>query len=104
MIGGLVRKGLFYILVIITWEVASELSLWPSFLFPSPAEVFQTLVEGFSDKTFVFGIVASLRRILIGYFISVFSGVLLGLAIGRNRFLKETVGSLILGLQTLPSV
>ncbi|HEX2522437.1 MAG TPA: ABC transporter permease [Terriglobia bacterium] len=104
MIGGLVRKGLFYILVIIIWEVASELSLWPSFLLPSPAEVLQTLVEGFSDKTFVFGIVASLRRILIGYFISVFAGVLLGLAIGRNRFLKETVGSLILGLQTLPSV
>jgi NitT/TauT family transport system permease protein len=104
MIGGLVRKGLFYILVIIIWEVASELSLWPSFLLPSPAEVLQTLVEGFSDKTFVFGIVASLRRILIGYFISVFAGVLLGLAIGRSRFLKETVGSLILGLQTLPSV
>jgi len=90
--------------VIITWEVASELSLWPSFLFPSPVEVLQTLVQGFSDKTFVLGIAASLRRILIGYFISVFAGVLLGLAIGRNRFLKETVGSLILGLQTLPSV
>ena len=86
MIGGLVRKGLFYILVIITWEVASELSLWPSFLFPSPVEVLQTLFQGFSDKTFVLGIAASLRRILIGYFISVFAGVLLLAANAQERY------------------
>lgn len=78
--------------------------MWPRFLFPAPSEVFQTLVLGFADNTFLFGILASLRRILLGYAISLVAGVLLGLGISRNKFVAETIGSLILGLQTLPSI
>jgi NitT/TauT family transport system permease protein len=104
MIGGLARKSSFYVLVIMTWEAASRLGLWPRFLFPAPSEVFQTLLHGFADRTFIFGILASLRRILLGYSISLIAGVLLGLSISRNKFIAETIGSLILGLQTLPSI
>jgi sulfonate transport system permease protein len=104
MIGGLARKSSFYVLVIMIWEVASRLGLWPSFLFPAPSEVLQTLLQGFADRTFIFGILASLRRILLGYSISLIAGVLLGLGISRNKFIAETIGSLILGLQTLPSI
>ena len=86
------------------WEAAFRLGLWPRFLFPAPSEVFQTLLHGFADRTFIFGILASLRRILLGYSISLIAGVLLGLGISRNKFIAETIGSLILGLQTLPSI
>ena len=86
------------------WEVASRVGIWPRFLFPAPSEVLQTLLEGFADRTFIFGILASLRRILLGYSISLVAGVLLGLGISRNKFIAETIGSLILGLQTLPSI
>ena len=86
------------------WEAAFRLGLWPRFLFPAPSEVFQTLLHGFADRTFIFGILASLRRILLGYLISLIVGVLLGLGISRNKFIAETIGSLILGLQTLPSI
>jgi NitT/TauT family transport system permease protein len=73
----------------------------PSFLFPAPMR--------FSDparfhRPFIFRILASLRRILLGYAISLVAGVLLGLGISRNKFIAETIGSLILGLQTLPSI
>ena len=90
--------------MIIIWEVASRVGFWPRFLFPAPSEVLQTLLQGFADRTFLFGILASLRRILLGYSISLVAGVLLGLGISRNRFIAETIGSLILGLQTLPSI
>jgi len=86
------------------WEAASRAELWPRFLFPAPSEVLQTLAQGFSDSTFIFGILASLRRILLGYAISLVAGVLLGLGISRSKFVAETMGSLILGLQTLPSI
>ncbi len=91
-------------LMIVIWEAAYRLEFWPRFLFPSPLEVFRTLLEGFLDKTFLIGIAASLRRILIGYLISLVLGVLLGLALGRVKFLRDTIGSLVLGLQTLPSI
>jgi sulfonate transport system permease protein len=104
MIGGLARKSSFYVLVIMIWEVASRVGVWPRFLFPAPSEVLQTLLQGFADRTFIFGILASLRRILLGYSISLVAGVLLGLGISRNKLIAETIGSLILGLQTLPSI
>jgi NitT/TauT family transport system permease protein len=104
MTGGLARKSSFYVLVIMIWEVASRVGIWPRFLFPAPSEVLQTLLQGFADRTFIFGILASLRRILLGYTISLVAGVLLGLGISRNKFIAETIGSLILGLQTLPSI
>ncbi len=104
MIGGLARKSSFYVLVIMIWEVASRVGVWPRFLFPAPSEVLQTLLQGFADRTFIFGILASMRRILLGYSISLVAGVLLGLGISRNKLIAETIGSLILGLQTLPSI
>ncbi len=48
--------------------------------------------------------VASIQRIIIGYIVSVLLGVSLGLLIGRFKLLDETVGSLMLGLQVLPSI
>ena len=104
MIGGLARKSSFYVLVIMIWEVASRVGVWPKFLFPAPSEVLQTLLQGFADRTFIFGILASVRRILLGYSISLVAGVLLGLGISRNKLIAETIGSVILGLQTLPSI
>jgi len=104
MTGGLLRKSTFYALMIVIWEAAYRLALWPRFLFPSPLEVFRTLLEGFLDKTFLIGIAASMQRILIGYLISLVLGVIFGLALGRVRLLRDTLGSLALGLQTLPSI
>jgi NitT/TauT family transport system permease protein len=87
-----------------TWEVIFRLNLWPEFLFPSPLQVLQALIDGFSEQRYVAGIVASLRRIVVGYGISVLVGTLLGLVQARWRLVDETLGSLILGLQTLPSI
>src|SRR5204863_1981454 len=46
----------------------------------------------------------SLRRLAIGYVISLVLGIILGLLTGLNRYFDETVGSLVLGFQALPSV
>ena len=46
----------------------------------------------------------SLQRILIGYLISLALGITLGLLIGRFKILDETIGSLMAGLQVLPSI
>lgn len=46
----------------------------------------------------------TLRRLLIGYGISVVFGVLIGLVIGKVRVLDETLGGFFVGIQTLPSI
>jgi NitT/TauT family transport system permease protein len=45
-----------------------------------------------------------MRRLLIGYSISVFVGLMIGMACGSSKYVDETVGSLVLGLQSLPSI
>lgn len=64
----------------------------------------ESLIAGFQNRTFFIGLVASLRRILIGYSLSLFFGVALGLLVGRGKILDETLGSLMISLQVLPSI
>lgn len=56
------------------------------------------------DKSFIVGTLISLKRIAIGYGLSVFLGTVLGVALAKFRTLEDTVGTLVLGLQTLPSI
>lgn len=94
----------FYLLLIGIWQGIAALRIWPPYLFPSPSGVFDSLVLGFQDNSFTIGILASMKRVLIGYFISVAGGLLIGLAIGRVKVLDETVGTVVLGFQALPSI
>lgn len=101
---GLLRKLAFYVLLVLIWEAVYKLGVWPPYLFPSPGDVAKALYWGFQDKTFLLGMSVSIQRILIGYVISLVFGITLGLLIGRFKTLDETVGSLMTGLQVLPSI
>jgi len=100
----ILRQVVFYTLLIAFWQFLFHLRIWPQYLFPSPAQVLETLKAGFADRSLFIGIGISLRRIFIGYGISVFFGIILGLLIGKIKVLDETVGGFVVGLQTLPSI
>ncbi len=95
---------LFYAVLIGAWQLLIVARIWPTYIFPSPFQVFETLGSGIADLTFLKAVAVSLRRIALGYGISIVIGGSLGLAMSRSRFLEETAGGLILGLQTLPSI
>jgi NitT/TauT family transport system permease protein len=95
---------IFYLLLFGLWQGLVSLELWPEYLFPSPVGVLKTLFTGFEDKTFIIGILISMKRLIIGYGFSVVVGLGLGLLIGRIKTLDETIGSLVLGFQALPSI
>ncbi len=46
----------------------------------------------------------SMRRVLIGYLISVAIGLPVGVLLARSRLADQTVGLLVMGLQALPSI
>ena len=64
----------------------------------------RTLWSGVADGSFLIGMAVSLKRIALGYGLSIVAGTLLGIAIGSFKLLDETLGSLIQGLQALPSI
>lgn len=100
----LVKKILFFILLLLIWEVIYRIGFWPSWIFPSPEKVFKTLWKGLHTEDFIVGILTSMRRIGIGFGLSILFGSLLGFLIAKNKHIQETVGFLVLGLQTLPSI
>jgi len=100
----ILKRTMFYILFIGIWEGLFRLGIWPEYVLPSPVSVFKTLVHGFQNHTFLIGIAISMKRIAIGYGISIVVGIFLGLLIGRVRLFEETLGSFFTGLQTLPTI
>ncbi len=99
-----VKRTVFFTVLLIVWETLFRMKLWPDYLFPAPSEVLTTLARGFIDHTFLIGIAGSLRRLVQGYFIALVIGTTFGLLMAQLRWLKETIGLLVLGLQTLPSI
>lgn len=100
----LFRKIIFYASLLVIWQVVVLLKIWPEYLFPSLQGVFGSLINGFKNLSFFIAIAVSLKRIVIGYGISIIIGGLLGLLISKYRVLEDTIGDLVLGLQTLPSI
>jgi NitT/TauT family transport system permease protein len=98
------RRVAFLVAVIGIWALLSRLRLWPEYLFPSPARVARALVLGFRSRSFLFGIAGSLRRLVVGYAIATAIGLVSGVLIARIRWMKETIGALMMGLQALPSI
>ena len=86
------------------WTLLAESKLWPSYLFPTPLSVGQELYNGFLDHTYWIAIAVSMKRVLIGYIVSVVLGMILGLGVASNKFLEETMGGLLVSLQSLPSI
>ncbi len=98
------RRLIFLVALVGTWELLFRLHLWPPYVFPSPSSVVQSLVDGTLNGSYPLAIVTSLRRILVGYGAALLIGVPLGLLLGRVKIVQETIGSVVLGLQALPSI
>jgi len=100
----IVRQIAFYVLLVLAWEGLARAGFWPAYSFPSPSDVSTSLLSGLQDGSILAASLVSLQRLAIGYAISLVIGVALGLLIGRSRLAAETIGSLVLGLQALPSI
>jgi len=98
------RQATFYGVLIAVWVLLAELKVWPPYVFPTPQGVFQALWAGFADHSFWIAIAVSMKRMLLGYTLSVVLGMILGLGVASNKFLEETVGGLLVSLQSLPSI
>ena len=101
---GLLRKLGFLALFLLLWQIAVSLRLWSPLLLPAPAQVAESLVGGMRDLSLPLAVGASLTRMLVGYGLAIAIGLPLGLAVSRVDLLKDTVGALAVGLQTLPSI
>ena len=94
----------FFVLLILIWQALFQAKVWSPVLLPSPLQVVSYLKGAFTDGTLVGAIVTTMRRLLVGYIVGLVGGLPLGLLTARWKLFEDTLGTISLGLQTLPSV
>jgi NitT/TauT family transport system permease protein len=94
----------FFMLLILLWQWAFQAKIWSPVLLPSPLQVAHYLKGAIQDGTLGHATVITMRRLLSGYIIGLVGGLPLGLLTARWNLFRDTVGTISLGLQTLPSV
>lgn len=86
------------------WEGVYRLGIWPKFMFPSPLNVAETIVDGVVKGTYTIALLNSLQRLLIGYVIALALGIGIGALMVASKTVDETLGFLIIAFQSVPSV
>ena len=88
------------------WQLVVWSGWKPEFLLPGPGETFGRLWEEMtaSDGRLWEALATTIRRGVFGFLIALVIGSALGIAVSRWRVLRAGIGSMITGLQTMPSV
>ncbi|HEX4084010.1 MAG TPA: ABC transporter permease [Chthoniobacteraceae bacterium] len=94
----------FFALLIYIWHWLVQRGTLNSLIIPDPSAVWEYLAGALKDGTLLQAAMVTMRRLLIGYGISIVLGIPLGLLNARFKVCSDTLGVLALGLQTLPSV
>ena len=94
----------FYVGIIVVWQVTAMAGVWPENIFPSPYQVAEDLAYGAADGSLFYGIATSMWRLMVGLGLAIAGGIILGIFMARVEAVNQTIGSLVLGLQSIPSV
>lgn len=91
-------------IAIVLWQLVVWSNWKPDYVLPGPRKVFPELGKIVKTVQFWESVGVTMRRALVGFAIALVVGSAVGAAIARVRLLRTAVGSLITGLQTMPSV
>jgi sulfonate transport system permease protein len=95
-------KLLAVALVLIVWQLVVWSGWKPEYVLPGPRAVWDSFVENFSTN--MDAAWTTLQRGFKGFAFALVIGTIVGALVARNRVLRSAIGSLITGLQTMPSV
>ncbi len=96
-------KLLAIALVLVVWQLIT-LTGWKHFVLRGPGPVFSDLWQQMQHGMLWATIGWTLRSAVIGYAVALVIGSVVGLLVARIPPLRAAVGSIITGLQTMPSV
>jgi NitT/TauT family transport system permease protein len=96
-------KVLAIAIVLAIWELI-HVSGWKKLIFPGPAGTLSDLWSQLRTGLLWHAIAITSERAVIGFALAVLIGAVIGALVSRIAPLRAAVGSLITGLQTMPSI
>jgi ABC-type nitrate/sulfonate/bicarbonate transport system permease component len=95
---------LFVGIALAAWEAAARSGLWSPLLFPSLVKIFNELALFFTRREMLLEVLVSLERALGGFALAAVAGILLGIVMGRSRFVAALLDPLFSGTYAVPKL
>lgn len=92
------------LLTVIIWQLVVWSGWRPETALPGPWSVMTRLSGDLGHLDFYAGVALTLRRAVLGYAIAAGAGIGVAILIARVHLLRRAVGSLLVGLQSMPSI
>jgi NitT/TauT family transport system permease protein len=89
---------------LLLWQAVVWAHLKPDYLLPGPGTVFHRLWEDLLHGGLLGSVGVTMRRAATGYGLAVVLGMAVGILVVRSSVARAAFGSLITGLQTMPSI
>ncbi|MGW5876027.1 ABC transporter permease [Nocardiopsis terrae] len=97
-------KAVAVVIVLAAWQAVVWSGWRTEYVFPGPDRVLPALLNEVTDPAFWSAVQVTMRRALVGFALALAVGVVVGLAVSQFRPLRSAIGSLVTGLQTMPSI
>ncbi|MBN1319999.1 MAG: ABC transporter permease [Thermoleophilia bacterium] len=91
-------------LVYMVWQGVVWTGWKPSYVLPAPHVVFRRLGELIATADFWTAVGMTMQRAVFGFALAVALGTVVGLAVSQVSVLRRAIGSMITGLQSMPSI
>jgi NitT/TauT family transport system permease protein len=91
-------------IAIFLWQVVVWAGWKPEYILPGPGETFRTLGDLIADGTVADAISITMQRAAVGFALALVIGVVVGSVVASSKIVRSAVGSLITGIQTMPSI
>ena len=95
--------GLF-VLLFIAWSILANSQLYPSFIIPSPGDVWAAFQTAMADGSLWNHTLVTLQEVLQGLLFGGLIGIGLGVLLAKNQFLARALAPLIVAFQSTPTV
>ena len=93
-------------ILLFAWQMVVWLHLKPEYVLPGPGPVLKAAWDGVfgEDHVLLRATGITLQRAFVGFSLALIIGCTIGALVSRSRLLRTAVGSLVTGLQTMPSI
>jgi NitT/TauT family transport system permease protein len=92
------------VLTVVIWQLVVWSGWKSETALPGPWPVSERLAADLSHLDFYVGVAVTLRRAALGYAIAAAAAVVIAILIARVELARRSVGSLLVGLQSMPSI
>lgn len=91
-------------IVLLVWQAAVWSEWRPTYLLPPPKDVVARLWDDIGTADMWEAVFHTMQRAVIGFLVAIAIGSVVGLAVSASKAVRTAIGSMITGLQTMPSI